>query len=95
MADRLVEQLEDALRGGHRRLQDVELLRHVGDGPEEPLRVEQEGDERPERQGSLEHRAPAVPDRQGRRQRADHVDGRIEHGVVEDRLDVRDRGAPR
>ena len=48
--DRLVEQREDPLGRGHRRLQDVELLRHVADRPEEPLRVLQERHERAERQ---------------------------------------------
>ena len=56
---RLVEQLEDPLRRGHRRLQDVELVRHVGDRPEEALRVEQEGDQRSERQRSAA--APGRP----------------------------------
>ena len=36
----------------------------------------------------LQHAAAAVPDDQRRRQRADHLDRRIEHRVVEDRLDV-------
>ena len=35
-----------------------------------------------------EHPAAAVPDDQRRRERADGFDRRIEHGVVEDRLDV-------
>ncbi len=55
---RRVEQLEDALGRGHRRLQDVELLRHVADRPEEALRVQQERDQRPERQ-----RRPAASSR--------------------------------
>ena len=53
---RLVEQLEDPLGRGHRRLQDVELLRHVADRPEEALRVLQEGDERAERQRPVQRR---------------------------------------
>ena len=36
-----------------------------------------------------QHPAAAVPDDQRRRQRADHLDRRIEDRVVEDRLDVR------
>ena len=51
--DRLVEQLEDPLGRGHRRLQDVELLRHVADRPEEALRVLEERDQRAERQRAL------------------------------------------
>ena len=31
------KQLEDSLRRGHRGLQDVELLRHIADWPEESL----------------------------------------------------------
>src|SRR5262245_41236401 len=42
--DRLgVDQLEQALRARHRRLQNVVLLAHVRDGPEEALRVLNEG----------------------------------------------------
>src|SRR5215510_13980031 len=44
-----VEERKDALGRGHGSLQHVELLRHVADGPEEALRIQQERDERPQR----------------------------------------------
>ena len=68
--DRLVEQLEDPLRRGHRRLQHVELLRHVADRPEEPLRILEERDQRAERQRVAQHAGAAVPDDQRRGERA-------------------------
>ena len=43
----------------------------------------------PERQRVGHDAAAAVPDDQRRRERAHQLDGRIEHRVVEDRLDVR------
>ena len=46
---RLVEQLEDALAGGHGRLQDVEFFAEVLNRAEEALRVLHEGDERSDR----------------------------------------------
>ena len=47
-----VEQLEDALAGGHGGLQDVVFVAEVLDGPEEALRVLDEGDEDAERDGA-------------------------------------------
>ena len=51
--------------------------------------VLQERDQRAERQRAAEHAAAAVPDDQRRRQRADDFDRRVEHRVVENRIDVR------
>ena len=49
-----VEELEDALAGGHGGLQDVVLLAEVLDGPEEALRVLDEADEDAEGDGAEE-----------------------------------------
>src|SRR5688500_12209228 len=84
-----VQQREDALRRGHRALQDVELLRQVHDRPEEALRVHDEGHQRPERQRALQHPSAADPDNQRRGYRAHQLDGGIEHRVEKDRIDVR------
>jgi hypothetical protein len=86
--DRGVEQREDALRRRHRALQDVELLGQVADRPEEALRILQECHQRTERERVLDDEAAADPDHQRRRQGADQLDRRVEHGVIEDRLDV-------
>ena len=87
--DRLVDQLENPLGRRHRRLQDVELLRHVADRPEEAQRVLQERDERAKRERVPQDAAAAIPDDQRRRQRAHDLDGRIEDRIVEDGIDVR------
>src|SRR3989454_10442337 len=57
----LVEQLEDALGGGHSRLQDIEFFAEVLDGTEETLRVHHEGDENAqfEIRAMAEHAEPA------------------------------------
>jgi hypothetical protein len=52
-------------------------------------RVLQRGDKRAERQRTRHHPSAADPDDQRRGQRADQFDRRVEHRVVEDRLDVR------
>ena len=52
-----VEQREDALGGGHGRLQDVELLRQVRDGPPEALGVLDEGHERTHGERARQHAA--------------------------------------
>ena len=51
-AGRVSSSAEDALGGGHRGLQDVELLREVGDRAPEALRVLDEGHEHAERQAA-------------------------------------------
>ena len=75
-------------RRGHGRLQEVELLGHVRDGPEEALGVLDERDERADGQRAAEHPAAAEPQDQRGRQRADQLDRRIEHRVVVDRPQV-------
>ncbi len=88
---RRIQQPEDALGRRHRALQDVELLGQVADGPEEALRVLQERDERSQREHVAaigDDASPSHPENQRRRQRSDELDGRIEDGVVEDRLHV-------
>src|SRR5580704_11324383 len=55
-----VEQFEDALAGGHRRLQDVVFVAEVLDGAEEALRVLDEGDEDAEGHGGEDGVAQSV-----------------------------------
>src|SRR5947209_4965585 len=56
----LIEQLENALGGGHSGLQDIELFAEVLDGTEETLRVHHEGKENAEIEpgGTGEHVQP-------------------------------------
>ena len=82
----LVEQLEDALGGGHSRLQDIEFFAEVLDGTEETLRVHHEGKENAEIEpgGTGEHVQPAIPiqQRDGRKPQPFHH--RIKQGESED-----------
>ena len=63
-----IEQLEDALAGGHGGLQDVVLVAEVLDGAEEALRVLHEGDQDAEGDGAAErtvaHAERLMPPRQ-------------------------------
>ena len=56
----LVEELEDALGGGHGGLQDVEFVRELEDGAEEALRVLDEGDQDAEGDGREDAPQPDV-----------------------------------
>ena len=85
---RRVEQREDALRGCHGGLEDVELLGEVADGLEEASRVLEEGDEDAERHDSAAGPAAADVDDQRAGQRGQRLDHRVEQRVVEDRLDI-------
>ncbi len=58
---RRVQQFEDALAGGHRRLQDVVLLAEVLDGAEEALRVLHEGHQDSEGDGIADDLVSAEP----------------------------------
>ena len=89
-----IQQLENPLRRRHRGLEHVELLRHVADRAEEAARIQQKGDQRPDGQRVLQRPAAAEPDDERGGQRADDFNRRIEHGVVEDRIDVRVAMAP-
>src|SRR5207302_504402 len=59
---RLVEQLEDALGAGHRRLQHIELLAEILNGPEEPLRVLHESDQDADLDAARQHPQAAEPE---------------------------------
>ena len=59
-----IEQLEDALAGGHRGLQNVVLVAQVLDGPEEALRILDERDQHAEGDGVPQHSEAAEPDDQ-------------------------------
>ena len=77
-------QLEDALAGGHGRLQDVVFLAQILNGAEEALRVLDEGDEHAERDGTAHNAASADPDHQGDRDGTEYFDHRIVEGVCQD-----------
>ena len=93
-----VEQLEDALAGGHGGLQDVVLVAEVLDGAEEALRVLDEGDQHAEGDGAEDRvaQAPlviagvaedgvaAAPDDQRDGGGAEELDDGVVEGVGED-----------
>ena len=79
-----VEQLEDALAGGHRRLQDVVLLAQVLDGAEEALRVLHEGHQHAEGDGVADDLVAAEPDDAGDGDRRQHFDHRVVDRVGQD-----------
>ena len=83
-----IQQLKDPLRGRHRGLKRVELLRHVADRPEEPAGVEDERHERAERERAAQDEPAAVPENQRGRDGRDELDRRQKHGVEENLLDV-------
>src|SRR5208282_5528679 len=88
-----IEQLEHALSGRHRRLQDVVLLAQILNRTEKPLRVLHERDQHAERRHAPDHIIPPEPDNAGdgnRRQYFDHrVIHRVRHDGVFKRLHVR------
>ena len=73
---RLVEQREDALGGGHGRLQDVEFVAEVLNGLEEALRVLHEGDQHADRDRAGERSQAAVPEDGDDGDDAEKFDGR-------------------
>src|SRR3990172_11249866 len=73
-----VEELEDPLRGGHCRLEHVELLREVGDWPPEPLRVLEKRDEDAEGETPEEHLPPAVDQDERGGERGPELDRGVE-----------------
>src|SRR5262245_49628994 len=89
-----VENAENALRRCHRALQHVELLRHIADGPEKPLRVHQERDKGTKRQAVLDDPTTTDPDDERRGKCAHELNGWIEDGIEENRPDVRVAMAP-
>src|ERR1700740_483454 len=62
---RLVQQFEDALGGGHRRLENVEFLAEVLNGAEETLREHGEGGENAESESAGEDANSAGPKNKG------------------------------
>ena len=86
---RLVEQGEDPFRRRHRRLQDVELLRQVLEGAEEPPHQLQERREHADRHGVVEHPRAAVHEHARDGDGGQQLHHREEDGVDGDRLEVR------
>ncbi len=84
----VVEELEDALGAGHRDLEERVAGRQVADGDEERLDVSDEREEGAEGDrvlGPAPERAHArVPEHRGDADAGDHLDGRVERGVVDD-----------
>src|SRR4030095_10225946 len=60
-----IQQLEDALRAGPGRLQDVVFLAEIGNGTKESFRVLNEGYQCTKREFTLKYLTTAVPDDQG------------------------------
>ena len=84
--DGLVQQLENSFGCGHRRLQDVEFLAQVLDGPEEALGEHGELDQNAEREGVAQNPVSAGPvdERDGRKTQEFHR--RIEQRVRQNRV---------
>jgi len=83
-----VEQLEDPLGGSHRLLQDVVLLRQVGERLVEALRVLQEGDQRADRDRAGQRLRAAEGEHQAEAEGGQDLHARVVHRVVEDAADV-------
>ena len=81
---RLIEQLEDALGGGHGGLQDVEFLAQVLNRPEKTLREHGESREDAKTEGAVENAVSARPKNQSDGGEAEEFDGRIKKSVGED-----------
>ena len=82
--DRRVQQLEDSLGTGHGRLQNVVFVTQILNRPEEPLRILNEGNGRPEGDGALERHAPAAVKDDGDRHHAQQLHGGVEEAVGQD-----------
>ena len=76
-----VEQLEDALGGGHGRLHDVVLFAQVLDGAEESQAVLEEGNHHADLNGAAAHSKSAVGEQQRERQHAEKLGDRIKPAV--------------
>src|SRR2546426_1346466 len=82
--DRLVKELEDALRGGHGGLQDIEFFAQVLDGAEEALRVHGEGREDAERQRAMQNAIATGPIDERDCGEAQEFHCGVEQGIGED-----------
>ena len=82
---RLIQQLEDALGGGHGRLEDVVFVRQVRKRLEKHPHVAGESHQCPQGEDPGQHPPPAVPDEQGQGQRSHHRDGRAEDPIHDHR----------
>ena len=80
----VVEELEDALGTRHRRLQHRVARRQIADGTEEHLDVGDEDEEGAEGDFVREGADAGVPEHRGDADAGDHLDGRVEGGVVDD-----------
>ena len=83
-----VQKGEDPLGGGHRRLVKVELVGKVAEWLEEVPGVVEEGDEKPQADGPLQHALTSPVKHRGRRQLAEEGDQGEERGKPTDDLDV-------
>src|SRR5207253_4044231 len=81
---RRVQQLEDALRRGHGRLQDVVLFAEVLNGAEEALGVLHEGHQHAQSDGVAQHRAATKPDDRGNGAGGKNFHHRVVDGVRHD-----------
>src|SRR5437879_1868771 len=79
----LIQQLEDALGGRHRGLEDVEFLAEILDWPEKTLREHREGSKNAEAERAGENAVSAGPIDQGDGGKAEKFDRRIKKSVSE------------
>ena len=79
-----VEQLEDALAGGHGGLQDVVLVAEVLNGPPEALRVLDEHGQYADGNRAVENAEAAAPDDQGDGDGGEQFDGGVVERIGED-----------
>src|SRR5258707_5787536 len=84
--DRLIQELEDALGGGHGRLEDVELFAEVLDGAEEALGEHGEGGENAKGEAAGKDANSTGPKDQRDGGEAEEFDSRIEESVSENRV---------
>src|SRR5216684_762515 len=84
--DRLIQELEDALGGGHGGLENVELFAEVLNGAEEALSEHGEGGENAKGEAAGKDANSTGPKDQGNSGEAEEFDGRIEESVSENRV---------
>ena len=85
-----IEQLEDALAGGHGGLQDVVLVAQVLNGPPEALRVHVEHGQHADGDRAGQHAESAAPDHQRNGNHREQIDRRVVERVGKDRVFERD-----
>src|SRR5439155_8441660 len=87
---RFIEQLENTLAGGHRRLQNVEFFTEILNWAKEPLRVHRERGQNTKRHAATKNANAARPEDESDRREAQEFNRRVEKRVRENRIAPRE-----